>query len=347
MAMHQSKSRGFSLIELMISILIGMILIAGILSIFFSSKVTYLSNEKTARLQENGRTALDFMSHDLRSSGYHGCARNMNYTPTINTPASVLWSFVFPMQGFESDGVSAYAPALPIALNPAPIPDSDIIVVRTPVRDTRMTRMVTNMANSTANLTVLNTNPAPAAAGQVMMISDCENFSVFQVSSYTPGTPNGTIAHAAGGSNPGNATNDLGTPYAAGARVVALQTVIYYVANDPATGEPGLFRQTGATQPAELIIDGIQALQVAYGEDTNSDHVADNYYSADNVTNWFDVVSVTLAMLVRSEESGTNVDANTYPLLNVGLGGRTLGPYNDRRQRMVFTNTVALRNRVD
>jgi type IV pilus assembly protein PilW len=171
--MKKQHARGFSLVELMVSIVIGLILVAGILSIFFSSKVTYTSNEKTARLQENGRTALDFLSHDLRSSGYQGCARNMSYTAAINSPGSLLWSFVFPIQGFESDGAGAYAPTVPITLDPLPIADSDIMVVRTPVRDTRMTRVQSTMANSTANITVLNTTPAPAADGQVMMITDC------------------------------------------------------------------------------------------------------------------------------------------------------------------------------
>jgi type IV pilus assembly protein PilW len=347
--MLKQKAHGFSLIELMVSIVIGMILIAGVLSIFVSSKVTYTSNEKTGRLQENGRVALDFLSHDLRSAGYQGCARNMEYTPAINTPAALLWSFVFPLQGYESDGAGGYSPAAPAlpTLSPAPIPDSDVIVVHMPVRDTRMTRVQTPMATSSDVITVLNTTPAPAAVGQVMMITDCKYYSVFQVRTYTPGTPNGTIGHAAGGTNPGNATGNIGTAYRAGARVVALQTVIYYLANDPATGEPGLYRQTGATQPAELLIDGVQALQVAYGEDTTGDRIADGYTSATGVTNWYDVVSVTLSMLVRSEESGTNVDGNTYTLLDASLGGQTLGPYSDRRQRMVFTTTIALRNRVE
>jgi type IV pilus assembly protein PilW len=60
--MNFSKQRGVSLVELMVSITIGLILMAGVLSIFMSSKVTYFANEKTARLQENGRVALDLIS---------------------------------------------------------------------------------------------------------------------------------------------------------------------------------------------------------------------------------------------------------------------------------------------
>jgi type IV pilus assembly protein PilW len=121
--------------------------------------------------------------------------------------------------------------------------------------------------------------------------------------------------------------------------------VIYYVANDPVSGLPGLFRQTGATQPAELLIEGVQALQIAYGEDTNGDRITDAYNTADLVSNWNDIISVTLAILIQSEQTGPNKDPNKYTLLTTAMGGKVLGPYNDRRQRMTFTTTIALRNR--
>ena len=100
--MKAKLQSGFSIVELMVSIMLGLILMAGILSIFFSSKVTYFANEKTARLQENGRVALDFVTHDIRASGYGGCARGVPFTSTLNTPTALLWSYAFPLQGFES-----------------------------------------------------------------------------------------------------------------------------------------------------------------------------------------------------------------------------------------------------
>ena len=339
------KQRGFSLVELMVSILLGLILLAGVLSIFFSSKVTYFTNEKTSRLQENGRVALDFVTHDIRSSGYQGCARGLQFNSTLNNAATLLWSYVFPVQGFESDGAGGYTPALGIVLDPAPLPDSDVIVTRAAMRDGRAMRMETNLASLNSPVTVLNANPAPVAAGTIMMISDCNAVSVFQASGWMAGAPNGQILHAIGGADPGNATDDLGYLYEAGARVAPLQTVIYYVANDPVSGDPGLFRQVGATQPAELLIEGVQALQIAYAEDTNGDRIANGWGTADTVGNWNNIISVSLAVLIRSDQSGTTTDANTYQLLTAALGGVTLGPYNDRRQRMVFTTTVALRNR--
>jgi type IV pilus assembly protein PilW len=342
--MRASKQRGLSLVELMVSITIGLILLAGVISIFLSSKVTYFANEKTSRLQENGRVALDQVVHDVRSAGYMGCARAVPYTSTLNSPASLLWNYAVPLQGFESDGAGAWAPAIAVGLlNPAPIRDSDVLVTRAVQRDGRVLRVVSDLGALTSSPSVLDTTMV--APGMIMMITDCTASSVFQVTGFAAGAPNGSIEHATGGSAPGNLTEDLGYLYMAGARVAPLQTVIYYVANDPVSGEPSLYRQTGAAQPADQLIEGVQALQLAYAEDTNGDRVADVYRAASAVTNWDNVLSVSLSMLIRSVEQGSDVDAKTYQLLDATVGGRTLGPFNDRRMRMVFTTTIALRNR--
>ncbi len=342
--MKLNKQRGVSLVELMVSITIGLILIAGVLSIFMSSKVTYFANEKTARLQENGRVALDLLMHDVRSAGYMGCARAVPFTSTLNAPTSLLWNYEMPLQGFESDGAGAWAPVIAAGtLNPVPVNDSDIVVARALQRDGRAMRVETDLGSLNGSPQILDTTNV--TAGTVMMISDCTASSVFQVTGYGSGSPYGSVAHAAAGANPGNSTDDLGYLYTTGSRIAPLQTVVYYVANDPVSGEPGLFRQTGNVQPADLLIEGVQALQIAYAEDTNGDRLADVYRSASAVANWDNVLSVTISMLIRSVEQGTDVDSNTYALLPAAVGGKTLGPYNDRRMRMVFTTTIALRNR--
>ena len=341
--MSRNQQRGFSLVELMVSITIGLVLLAGVMSIFFSSRVTYIANENTARLQESGRVALDFLTHDVRAAGYMGCARAVPFNTTLNNPTALLWDYSIPLQGFESDGAGAWAPALGAGtLDPAPINDSDVLVVRSLQRDGRALRVNFSLASLTSDPNVGAMAPQPYADGSVMMITDCNASSVFQMNSWNAGQ----LVHNVGGSTPpGNATTDLGYLYQVGARVAPLATYIYYVGTDPVTNLPGLYRQTGSTQPAELIIDGVQALQVAYGEDTNGDRIADQYVAADAVANWDRVLSVSMAMLVQSDESGTRTDVNTYPLLPAGIGGQTLGPFNDRRQRMVFTTTIALRNR--
>ncbi|MEO8019280.1 MAG: PilW family protein [Pseudomonadota bacterium] len=340
--MNVHKQKGFSLIELMVSITIGLILLAGVLSIFFSSRVTFSTNERTARLQENGRVALDILTHDIRSAGYQGCARGVPFNNNLKTPTSLLWNYIFPVQGYENDGAGVFTPALGLTLAPTAVNDSDVVVVRSATRDGRSTRLEKNMTTFADSLEVFNTGTGTLGAG-VYMISDCNAADIFQATSYVAGPP-ATMTRNIISGTPGNSTTDLGYLYQVGARIVPLQTIVYYVGVDATTGEPGLYRQIG-TATAQLLIEGVQALQISYGEDTDNDRVANFYRSATNVVNWNNIISVNLSMLIRSEQYGTATDPKSYVMLTAAVGGKTLGAYNDRRQRMMFTTTAALRNR--
>jgi type IV pilus assembly protein PilW len=335
------KQRGFSVIELMVAMVIGLVLLAGALSIFFSSRVTFSTNEQMSRIQENGRVALDLVTHDIRSAGYNGCSRGVPFTNALNAPTSLRWNYTVPVQGAEWTGPGTWAPALGVTLTPASVNQSDVIVVRAIQRDARESRLVSDLATLTSALTVVN--EPTFTTGRAYLISDCNAASVFQ-GAWTAGTPNGTMTHAAGGSGPGNLSAELGYLFQAGARIVPLETVIYWVGVDPVTTEPALYRQIGTATP-QLLIEGVQAIQISYGEDTNGDRIVNFYRAANTVVNWNAIISVNVSLLMRSEEWGTNRDNRTYAMLPATDGGLTIAAANDRRQRMLFTTSIALRNR--
>ena len=61
---------GLSLVELMVALVLGLVLMTGIIQVFLSSRQTYATNEAMARMQENGRFALEFISRSARLAGY-------------------------------------------------------------------------------------------------------------------------------------------------------------------------------------------------------------------------------------------------------------------------------------
>lgn len=61
---------GFSIVELMIALMLGLILLGGVLQVFLSSRQTYSANEAMSRMQENGRFALEFIARSARLAGY-------------------------------------------------------------------------------------------------------------------------------------------------------------------------------------------------------------------------------------------------------------------------------------
>ncbi len=95
----------------------------------------------------------------------------------------------------------------------------------------------------------------------------------------------------------------------------------------------------GSATP-EVMAEGIENMQILYGEDTNADDIADRYVSASNVADWETVRTVRIALLVSTIESAGSTDNNTYALLNTP----PIGPIGDNLLRRVFTQTIQLRN---
>lgn len=79
------KLRGYSLIELMISITLGLIIISGLLVVFVNSRASSKTNDRTAEVMSNGRFALATLKEDLRAAGFVGY---LGATP--NTPTTTL-----------------------------------------------------------------------------------------------------------------------------------------------------------------------------------------------------------------------------------------------------------------
>jgi len=65
---HAHAARGFSLVELMVALLIGLIISIGVVQIFGATRATYQLDEALARAQENGRFALEFLTQDMPES---------------------------------------------------------------------------------------------------------------------------------------------------------------------------------------------------------------------------------------------------------------------------------------
>jgi len=330
---NKRGARGLSLIELLVAMTLSLVLLAGALSILYSSKVTNTENDRIARLQENGRAVVELMLRDARSAGYQGCSRPtgpIRFDNLLATPTATLWNLQQPVFGFEATG-GTWAPALDTVAVPSATPGSDVIVLRTTREGTPVFRLTDVMANGTSPLKVTGPAGASFASGDTLVITDCSNAAAFAVTGFTPGAP-ATISHG-----------DFGQIYLLNAEIVQMDTVIYYVRDSTSGLGPALWRRIGNAAP-QILVEGVENLQVLYGESLTGTLLADVYRTANAVGNWNNVVSVTISVLLRSEaqENQLNSERNSqiYNLL-----GTNYGPFNDFRQRAVFTTTATLRNR--
>lgn len=66
-------TRGLSLVEIMIALVLGLFLMGGLLQMLSSSRMAYRLAESKARAQENGRYALQFLAREMRPSRSNVC----------------------------------------------------------------------------------------------------------------------------------------------------------------------------------------------------------------------------------------------------------------------------------
>jgi type IV pilus assembly protein PilW len=72
---RRRKQRGFTLIELMVALLLGLLVVAAAGSIFLSNRRVYGSTESLNRIQENQRAAFELLARDIREAGGNPCLR--------------------------------------------------------------------------------------------------------------------------------------------------------------------------------------------------------------------------------------------------------------------------------
>ena len=65
------KSGGFTLIEIMLTLMIGSVIMAAIYSAYLSQQKTYISQEQVVDMQQNIRAGLEMLTSELRMAGYN------------------------------------------------------------------------------------------------------------------------------------------------------------------------------------------------------------------------------------------------------------------------------------
>jgi type IV pilus assembly protein PilW len=347
-SLNHSKQIGMTLIEIMIALLLGAFLLGGVIKIFVNAKQTYGMQEGLSRLQENSRYALEILSKDLRMSGFQGCSSITDVTPTNSASAPIIaptpTSIIVGYNGSEaSPATTAWSPALSATLSglATPItPGTDVITVV--YGESCGGYLSANMASATADVPISGTNTCGIADGDAVLISNCSNADVFRASS---GTTSLLIKHkdAANVDVPLPAVCASPPCYRTTAEVFAYRAYSYFI-RPGASGEPALWRldntkATSGSNPIEML-EGIENLQILYGEDTDADGVANQYKTAANVTDMSDVASVRISILARTSE---NLASQT---LTYDYNGNTANNPGDRRIRRVFNATIAVRNRL-
>ncbi len=359
------RQRGVTLVELMIAMLLGLVLVAGIIQIFTGNRATYEFTDSLGRIQENARFTLDHIAHDARMAGYRGCLADVAVFNNLDVPSAFRDDIENGVLGYDANGTGAgetfvatakdpapsgtpgnWTPALPAELNNLVIPGSDVLIVRSISGPTQT--MLAPFSNA-AGILVPNTHDY--IPGEILVATDCQKASIFQLTTVTPAGTLDLLGHNSNaGYTPGNAATLWGADqlYGLGGEVARLQTHAFYIGRG-SNNRPSLFQlrlqwqnaTTSGFVPEELVA-GIDTMQLRYGLDTDNSGAPNSWVSGDAVGDWGDVLSTEISLLARADdEYGTETDTGTYTLIDTQFN-----PVDDRRLRQVFSTSVGLRNRL-
>lgn len=372
-------AQGLSLIELLIALVLGATLATGVTQMYVGTTTTERSQEARLRMQEGGRFAVNFLSQEVRMAGYLGCLGSMEGSSVNNVLDAPPAHFQpeWGIQGWEAGGTApgevnnSANNVAQVSTNSGEwttgdanivipvfnaVPNSDIVRVW---GGTGPAGIVTNITQGSPP-TINAESSTGISANDFILISDCEQADFAQAclvaADAAPATT--SLITLSTGCNPGNVGSPTITSITSAlnpAEVIRLQGTIFYVGKRGgiATNPPSLFRAqldaTGNLATAEELIEGVESMQILYGVNLDQDirSTADTYLTAAAVTDWQDVISVRISLLMQSIDDGTVPAAQAYVFdgVNYAGGGAAGDLPADNRVRRVFSTTISLRNR--
>lgn len=362
----KQQQTGFSLIELMIAMVLSLIVMAGLYAAYSSSSKSSRVQKAEAELQENARFAFSVMTSIIQGAGDFGCKSASDDTDSlINTTSNTFkpWNVIEGWEAKDTDYGDTYRAALDSSVTTVSAPNwttSSNAVIDTGIKSKPSSDVfkVWHTQKQRTKVSALAATELTFPAidleqGDILVINDCKTIKFAQVCACETSDANacdGTDTKAdlsTSCEQPGNNTFDFRDFKAQTTEIDVLEETIFYVAKrgSDATKPPSLFvRNLGNNAQAnteEELLEGVESLQVLYGEDTNNDKSPDYYISANKVVDWKNIVGVRVNLLLRSLQNNLTVGEQTIAF----NGGTITTTTKDKHLRRSYSFTISLRNR--
>lgn len=368
-----TRQQGLSLVELLVSMAIALLVLAGVVQTFLTSKQAYLYNEQLGFIQENARFALDRIARDISRAGYISTGdcpplKNRQVGIADTTPEGVTGL----AHGFEEPvavmGYEGAEQSFPAAIAGQVWPGSDAIEIFQAASATT-TQVVANHSGTRFTLNHGATHDARPGAVWTVISGDCSQIATFVQSGpanesggathVDHQTSNGTdlfnwgtqlntapgercvfypLGHPSEGSRHARAVCGTGNEIGNNALLVTgsgnVGSKLFYLAPSSVDASiPALYQRVAGR--AEELVLGVDDLQLEYGMQQGS---GTRYVSASQISDeedWARVGAVRMQLVLRSQT----------PVLAEARERTYLGQtYNDRYVRQLVSSTMQIRN---
>ncbi|GGC93063.1 PilW family protein [Vreelandella lutescens] len=338
----QQTQAGFTLVELLVAMVIGLLVMGGATQLFISSQQSYRFQTALADMQDTGRFALDTMARELRQADYSG-----GCTPPQTTVHLRPWADsnedVLPLQAWNTPSNHDFSASL---MNP--VAGQDVLAFRGGlIARTGFTSDSLNVTSVDNNQQItLSRDMAGVFNNRLVLLQGLQNCDIFYNTSNSARTLQKTAtAGWQGNVDPGDSEqggeNDIIYSPGQNVSLSALNSAIYYIGQDANNDNaPSLMRlDLSQTAPRnDIVASHVVAMRTAFLID-------DAYVPADEVdaAEWPNVQALRITLIVQSDRPNLR-NANTTLALG-NFRGENAFTGGDGRIYQAFTTTVALRNR--
>lgn len=307
----RNNNSGFTLIELMISLAIGLFLLAGVFTVYMNSNQSQRNVEDEVAILDNGRFALETIGYDLKHSGMFGRLNEKELVTATVVPAAgecqAGWVSNKALPVFAIDDSEANSYAGTCATDYV---RGDIIEMRYSLFDADLT----------------------PDANTIYIYGDVNSAEYMQ---------GGGALELSG----------AGTPIIGSKNNYQAVSRAYYIGNwsyEVGDGIPSLRQvslQPGPTVTNTVLLPGVEDLQVQFGIDTDNDGAVNTYANPSAALDWDNVVSAQIWVIVRGSNRDRSDSVNTAVTFSntpFTATNQVVNP-NDGFRRSILNSVVQLR----
>jgi type IV pilus assembly protein PilW len=369
MTRARKPSPGFTLIELMIAMTLGLFLLTAVIGVYLAQTRSLKSSSSQASIQNAENAIAALVTPTIRSAGYAGCTTlatsaynlvpggspplgSLTSPPTLPAKAGFLVGYeavgsgptgtitIAQINSANDPTASHWAPSLDPLLAGTTQTGSDVVAMLGPLPGVSPVN-VTSMVDGSVSFTIQDLSATGIVPGQFGVVSTCADSVVFKTTAVS--TSDGTITHAASGGVLNNVSDSLlNLHYLNGSHFLPLQQTAFFVAHGQGD-QSTLMRATydGSNWTAQPLVPGVDSMQVLYGLHTNS-NTTEQYVTANAVVDWTAVFAIRIGFLVTGQLGSGGAAGTTLQQFSV-LGTKVKVP-SDGRLRHVFEMNIKLRN---
>jgi len=327
--------RGFTLVELLVALVLGLVLVGGAINLVVTSRNTVRLTENVMRVQENTRTAFDLMTRDIREAGQIPCGipdtpNSINQIGNVirdpKTSATTPWwadwnngSLVGFASGVDTPGIVAFGTATHERVNGT----AALSVMQAEGNEQVIVAQTLPLA---ANQEITLQSVSGLEADDIVMVCDTKAAAITQLGTvstglkaidYQPAMTTYNCNANLGAPTPADCIATIPKEFEANGFAALLKTTFWYIGYN-LQGHKALYRthlkkQGGAivVEPQEVLPDVVD-LQIQYLTIDLTDPAnpvkATDWVNADAIADWSkaaaqQVIGVKLTLTFETEDA--------------------------------------------